>query len=273
MPDWLQLFKEAADQIQLQAQPLFATEAGQRPMGRGAGGDNSKYIDILSESIVVKALQATDAPCTLISEESGRLEINGGGTDTVVLDSIDGTTNATHGIPFVATSIAHATGSMLRDVDAALVRDIYRSTDYTATKGGGAYAAGKPLKASNTVDLAKAITAVNLTPRERVPQLLQQLSAVLCGSHKLRILGSTALEICGVASGSIDIFLDSGGLSRATDIAAAILILREAGGVAVSTSGAELDMPLRADARSPFITSANQALCSQVLNCLRSRGE
>jgi len=270
MTDWLTLFKQAADQIRHQTLPLFATEAGRRGMGRGAGGDNSKYIDTLAEGLVVKTLQAANTPCTLITEESGRLEINGGGKHTVILDSIDGTTNATRGIPFVTTSIAHATGNMLHDIDAALVHDIYHNIDYTAEKGKGAHASAKPLKTSDIEDLGKAITTLNLTPREKMPQLLQQLVLVLCGSYKLRVLGCTTLEICGIASGTLDVFLDSGGLTRAPDMAASYLILREAGGVVASTTGGELDIPLRADARAAFIATANRPLCDQVVECLET---
>ena len=121
MVDWLKLFQEIADKIQREARPLFGSEKAAESMGRGAGGDISKYVDTLAEDIVVKTLEAEKISCTLITEESGKLEIGGGGESHVVIDSIDGTTNAIRGIPFVATCLAHASGSRLSDVDVGLV--------------------------------------------------------------------------------------------------------------------------------------------------------
>lgn len=270
MVDWLKLFQQIANQIQREAQPLFGSEKAAEAMGRGAGGDISKYVDTLAEDIVVETLKAEKIQCTLITEESGKLEINGGGESHIVLDSIDGTTNATRGIPFVATCLAHASGSRLSDVDVGLVRDLYQNADFTAVKGKSAYREGRPLKTSTVSSLGRAIIAINLAPRERMPELMEQIFPVLCGSLKVRQLGSTALEVCYIGSGSLDVFLDSVGLTRATDLAAAYLVLREAGGIAVAMSGEELDMPLRANASAAFIVAANQALCSEVLRYLKA---
>lgn len=271
MTDWLRLFQEIADEIRREAQPLFGSEKAAEAMGRGAGGDVSKYVDTLAENIVVKTLEAEKIPCMLITEESGKLKISGGGESYVVLDSIDGTTNATRDIPFVSTCLAHATGSRLSDVDVGLVKDLYQNVNFTAIKGKGAHRAGKLLSPSTVSSLGRAIIAINLAPKEKLPELIERISPILCRSLKIRHLGSTALEVCYVASGALDVFLDPGGLTRATDLAAAYLVLKEAGGISVTSSGEKLDMSLRASARAAFISGANQALCNEILDCLKTR--
>lgn len=269
MTDWLRLFQEISEKIYLEVKPIFGSEKAREVMGRGAGGDISKYVDLLAEEIVVKALEAEDISCILISEECGMRKIGKGSGSYVVLDSIDGTTNATRSIPFVSTSLAHAAHGHLNAVDVALVRDLYHGIEFTALKGKGALEEGKPLHPSTVDSLEEAIVAVDLGPREKLPELLNLVLPILRRTLKIRHLGSTALEVCYVASGALDVFLDLRGLTRATDLAAAHLILKESGGLTVTPMGRELDMPLRADARSSFISTANKALCSEILNCLK----
>ena len=269
MVDWLKLFQEIADEIRQDVKPFFGSEKAREDMGRGAGGDTTKYVDFLAEEIVVRTLEAGEVPCTLISEECGTRRIGRGGADYVVLDGIDGTTNSTRNIPFVSTSIARSTGNRLGDVDVALVKDLYRDLDYTAIRGKGAFEEGKPLHVSNINSLERAIVAVNLTPRERLPGQINRISPVLFKALKFRQLGSTALEVCYVATGALDAFIDVEGLARATDLAAANLILKEAGGITVTSLGEELDMPLRTSARLPFVSAANKTLCSEILSYLK----
>ena len=124
MVNWLKLFQEISKEIRKEVKPFLGSEKAREVVGRGAGGDATKYIDTLSEDVVIRMLEAQGISCILISEECGTKKICEGGCDYVVLDSIDGTTNATRNIPFVSTSIAHAKGSSLLDVDVALVKDI-----------------------------------------------------------------------------------------------------------------------------------------------------
>ncbi|MFH0896604.1 MAG: inositol monophosphatase family protein [Candidatus Bathyarchaeota archaeon] len=269
MIDWLSLFQEASERIRQEVKPIFGSEKARESAGRGAGGDISKYIDLLAEEIVVKILEAEDISCVLISEECGMRKIGKGSGGYVVLDSIDGTTNATRSIPFVSTSIAHAEHEYLNSVDVALVRDLYRGIAFTAIKGKGAFGNGKPLSPSSIDSLGKAIMAIDLGPKEKLSGLVDRVLPILSMVLKIRHLGSTALELCYVASGALDVFMDLRGLTRATDLAAAFLVLKESGGSTVTPLGEELNMSLKADAHASFISTANKALCTEILNCLK----
>ncbi len=269
MTDWLRLFHQFSEKIYQEVKPIFGSEKAREVVGRGVGGDLSKYIDLVAEEIVVKALEAEDISCILISEECGIRKIGRDSESYVILDSIDGTNNATRGIPFVSTSLAHASHDNLNAVDVALVRDLYRGVEFTALKGQGALEEGKPLHLSTIDSLEEAIVALDLGPKEKLPELLNLALPVLRKAFKIRHLGSTALEICYVASGALDVFLDLRGLTRATDLAAAHLILKESGGLIVTPMAKELDMPLRADSRSSLIATTNKVLCSEILNCVK----
>lgn len=270
MIDWLKLFKEITSQIQLKTKPLFGSQKAREEIGKNVGGDTSKYIDIIAEDIVVQTLEDKKINCTLISEECGIRNINNGGEDYIILDAIDGTTNTTRNIPFASTSIAHSRGRRLNDVDVALVKDLYRNRDYTAIKRSArAFEKGKIIQTSSINNIERAIIAINLTPRERLPIQLNRISPILLKVQKFRQLGSTALEICLVATGALDAFVDIEGISRATDLAAANLILIEAGGLSVTSLNEKLDMSLTERAQFPFVSAANKILCDEILNYLK----
>lgn len=268
MVDWLKLFQEAATEIRREAQPLFGSAKAKERLGRGAGGDVTRFVDSLAESIVLRTLIDNNIPCILVSEESGTQQIHGGGEDYVVLDAIDGTTNVLLRLPFSATSIAHATGPTLEDVDVGLVVDLNSGATFKAQKGRGAYEEERPIAPSEVPRLAEAVVSVELTYRMDFHGLIQRLMPIMAHASKLRQLGSTALETVYVASGALDAFIDLRGLTRAVDLAAATLIVREAGAFIVGPDGEGLNMELRADERTSFVVAGNKSLLQEIMSLI-----
>jgi myo-inositol-1(or 4)-monophosphatase len=264
--DWLSLFERTAWKIRERVKPLFGSEEGGKSFGRGAGGDVSKKIDILAEEIVVKTLEDSGVSCILVSEERG---VKRFGVDEssgyVVLDGIDGTTNAVHGLPFVSTSLAFAEGPRLNDVRMGLVMDFSNDTIFHAEKGTGSFQDEKRLKTASVTDIQDAVISFELGyPRDREKQI-QRLLPIIANSKKIRILGSTALELCYIASGALDAFIDVREMARATDLAAAQLILTEAGGMSVTPEGRSLDLTLNATATASIVATSNQRLCKNII--------
>ncbi|UCH37231.1 MAG: hypothetical protein JSV76_05990 [Candidatus Bathyarchaeota archaeon] len=273
MVNWLSLFQNIAQEIHRAAAPLLGTEQANKRISHGAGGDVTKYIDSLAEKIVIHELQAEHVSCNLISEECGVMKMGARTQDFVVLDSIDGTTNATRDIPFVSTSIAHASGPSLSDVDVALVKDLNRGVEFSACKGQHAFIdrmnTKERLTPSSTCTLEKAIVSIHLTPKGKIPMLINSLYSIVSQAYKIRNLGSTALEICYVASGALDAFLDLGGIARVTDIAAGYLILKEAGGITATPFGVDFNLPLKVTARTSLIAVSNQKLLDELTDKLK----
>jgi myo-inositol-1(or 4)-monophosphatase len=266
--DWSQFFQETVDAIRRATVPLLGSTDAGVILGHGAGGDRTRYIDAVAEEVVIAAIRAAGLSCILVSEESGAMAFGDDPTDYVVLDGIDGTTNALRNIPFTAVSIAHAEGSRLSDVDVGFVVDLARGIAFTARKGGGAYMDDRPVRPSAEPNLRKALLSVELTFPRPQRRRIARLFPLLSEAGKLRHLGSTALELCYVAVGSLDAFVDARSLTRAVDIAAATLILREAGGLVVDLHGAPLDMKLGASERAAFVAAANPRLCGEILRHL-----
>jgi len=265
MVDWSRLFNEIASEIYRNVKPILNTHQAEEIVGRGAGGDLTRYIDALAEEITIKALQRNSASCTLVSEECGTRQIGQNPKEYVVLDSVDGTSNAIRGIPFFCTSIALSTGPNLTETKLGLVKDLVNNETFHAEKGHGAYKDKKPLKPSKITEIDDAIISTELSlPNNK--QHLTKLTPLILKSKKLRHLGATALEICYVASGSIDAFVDLRNIARSTDLAAAYIILKEAGGIMTTPDAEEINLRLDTAERTPFIAAANQTICNNILN-------
>jgi myo-inositol-1(or 4)-monophosphatase len=157
---------------------------------------------------------------------------------------------------------------MLRDVDVALIMELNTGDTYRAEKDGGAYEGENRIHPSDVTRLEDSIVSVELTYRRDFQGLIRRLVPIMASASKLRQLGSTALESVLVASGALDAFIDLRGLSRAVDLAAATLIVREAGAYIVAPDGEDLDMELRADARTSFIVAGNQTLLREIIGLI-----
>lgn len=271
MADWLNILIDCAETMKNAAVPLFGSSKAREGFGRGAGGDIKKRIDLAAEDALIQTLQKHHASCTLISEESGVKTIGDNPSGFyVTADPIDGTANAVRGLPFVAISLAVSRKPMLSAAEVALVADVMRNATYTAEKGQGAYKNGTRIKPSGTMKLEEALVGVDFNTFQ-ARQFVGQLAGILKRTRHLRHLGANALEICYVADGISDAFIDIRGKLRVTDIAAAYLILLEAGGVFTTPEGNKLDAQLDPKQRVSLVAAANRSMHNAIVNMIRKK--
>jgi len=248
---------------------LFGSVEAQAGFGIGAGGDVIKKIDLAAENTLIQALQDYGVSCTLISEEAGTREIGSNPSSFyLTTDPLDGTTNAVRGAPFMAVSLAVSKRPYLRDVETALVCDPVHGVTYTAERGKGAFRNREEIRSSSTTSLEEAVIGVDFNTL-KICKLISRLIPLLEKTKHLRHFGANALELCYVADGTTDAFIDIRGKLRVTDIAAAYLILREAGGLMVTPGGKELDVTLEATQRVAFIVAANKTFCTEIQKLLK----
>jgi len=260
MNDWLRILKACSENMKKQVRPLFGSVEAKVEYGVGAGGDIKKQIDMVAENALFQTLQEYNVSCTIISEESGIKQIGSHPSQFyVTTDPVDGTTNAVRGLPFMDISIAVSKKPMLADVETALVADVLWNIIYTAEKGKGAYKNGKRIKPSETTTLEEAVVGVDFS-NFKARSVVDTLIRILEKTRHLRHLGANALEICYVADGTTDAFLDIRGKLRVTDIAAAHLILLEAGGIITAPQSDKLNVPLDATQRVSFLAAANKPI-------------
>ena len=259
MKDWLTLFKECSKKIRKEVMPFFKSPEANFGFGVGAGGDIMKRIDLIAEKALIETIEKAGFSCTLVSEETGVREIGDNPTNFyVTTDPLDGTTNATRGIPFIATSMAVSKKPYLNQIETALITDLCHNVTYTAKRGKGAYRNEARIKPSELQSLNEAVIGIDFT--HKAWEIANRLKSMLEQTRHLRHLGANALELCYVADGTTDGFVDLRGKLRATDIAAAYLILKEAGGTITTPEGKELNAELAPTQRVSFVAAGNKRL-------------
>jgi myo-inositol-1(or 4)-monophosphatase len=192
-------------------------------------------VDRTSEAIITQIL--TDAvPGSRVVGEELSPDIVTGGTVWVV-DPLDGTTNFLHDFPAFAVSIAAAVDGVL---EAAAVLHVPLDRLSTATRGGGAFENGVRLSVSSIAEPEHALIGTGFPYREfsRLDHYLGQFSRVVLGATGIRRPGSAAIDLADVAAGRFEGFWEQ--RLSAWDIAAGILLVREAGGRVTDFSGADL---------------------------------
>ena len=248
--------------------PFFKSPEASFGFGIGAGGDVMKRIDLIAEKTLIEIIEKEGFSCTLVSEETGIREIGENPENFyVTTDPIDGTTNATRGIPFIATSIAVSKKPYLNQIEIALVTDLYHNITYTAKIGKGAHRNGAKIKSSEIQSLDEAVIGVDFT--HKALEIASRLKLMLEKTKHLRHLGANALELCYVADGTTDGFIDLRGKLRVTDIAAAYLILKEAGGIITKPDGKELNAELEPTQRVSFIAVGNKRLYEMIMEQIK----
>jgi myo-inositol-1(or 4)-monophosphatase len=272
--DWLQILIQCKNNVQTQIAPFLKKSNRQQPsLGIGAGGDPMKQMDLAAENAIIDTIRKHKISFTLISEESGIKKFGDTPNDHfVTADPIDGTTNLTREIPFYATSIAVSTKPALRTVHTALVADLFHNTTYTAQRGNGACRNAREIRPSSETSLEEAVVGLDLNSY-KVRRIMPQLSSLIHLTKHIRHFGANALEMCYVADGTTDAFVDIRGKLRTTDMAAAWLILLEAGAVITTPDGAPLDVRLHPKQKVAFIASANKKIHKTILNLIKTEKE
>ncbi len=214
--------------------------------------------DTKAEAAVKAELQKARPRFGMLLEEGGATE--GDGEHVWVVDPLDGTTNFLHGIPHFAISIA-----LLRNnqVVAGLIHEPVRDEMFWAERGAGAFMNGRRLRVSARRALNDSIIATGIPHRGRGDHaaFLRELPAVMAQTSGVRRAGSAALDLAYVAAGRYDGFWERA-LSQ-WDIAAGILLVREAGGYVSEINGGENMLA------SGSILAANDQLHRPLLKLLK----
>jgi myo-inositol-1(or 4)-monophosphatase len=267
--NWAEIFLQFKQNVLAHVCPLLKTQKEPQPdLGTGAGGDKMKLVDLAAEKAIVEILLHNGVSFTLVSEESGMREYGNTPKECyVTIDPVDGTTNLVRGLPFYCSSIAISHKPLLSDVYAAMVTDLFHGNTYTAKRGKGAYRDGKRIITSTDIFLTEAVIGLDLNTY-KVKDIVPRLSDLIQATKHIRHFGANALELCYVAEGLTDAFVDIRGKLRTTDVAAGFLILKEAGGIVSTPEGNPVDADLDPKKTLTFVASGNQKIHANILNLI-----
>jgi myo-inositol-1(or 4)-monophosphatase len=269
----IDVLKDACMQVRKQTKNIIGTEEGNKKLGKGAGGDISRKIDLVAESTVIETIKRHNFNPTIIGEECGRLDGEGG---FLIMDAIDGTTNAIRNIPFYCCSIAYAIDFRLSSVVDAAIIDLVSGDLYYASKNKGAYLNGNKIevrKYGNDSEQGEQNTDVmiGMNISGVSEDIITRLSKVICKANHARHFGANALELCYFARGFMDAYIDLRGKIRSTDMAAAYLIVKESGGKLYSIEGSELDSQLGVKTTMSFLAVVDENMFNRFANDLHIR--
>lgn len=226
---------ELARTVALDAADLVRTR---RRAGVEVTGTKSSPIDIVtevdkaSEALIYERLLDARPGDGFLGEE-GSSSDSSTGVDWVV-DPIDGTVNFLYGIPQYSVSIA---ASRDDQVVAGVVVDVASSECFTATRGGGAFCGGRPIRVREPVPLSQrlVLTGFNYVADVRAKQA-DAAARLLRQVRDIRRLGSAALDLCAIGAGRADAYVEEG--LRPWDMAAGGLVATEAGATLEVLAGA-----------------------------------
>ena len=242
--DWLGLCRRAAHAAREAVAAISTTAERAVQHGRGEGGDTTLAVDKVAEDAVFAELEAFGVPLVAVSEERGELVVGGGApTARVVIDPVDGSANAKRALPFACVSIAVASGPRMDDVEVGFVADLDPARDWWAVRGEGAFCDGERLPRLEPGPLE--LLGLETARPELVAAAAGALASV--GARRLRALGSVADSLCLVAAGRLDAMVTLREV-RSVDVAAAQLIVREAGGAVALPGGDALGLQMRSRA-------------------------
>ncbi|MGH9128216.1 MAG: inositol monophosphatase family protein [Acidimicrobiales bacterium] len=233
------------------ADAIAAALAGLDDWGLAGTRAGQHRCDLVADAAALAVLDG--AGLGVLSEESGRH-----GTDrplTVVLDPVDGSANASRGLPFYAASLCVLDAEGPR---AAVVAHLAGGPLYEAVRGGGALRDGTPIGPSGCSALRGAVVGMNGWPHRHL------------GWSQYRALGSAALELCAVAEGSLDAYCDVSGEGLAPwDYLGALLVCTEVGAVVTAVEDMVGQLWV-GEHRRPLVAAATPGLAAELLVARRN---
>ena len=246
MPDFAQVCEEAAragGRVLLERWESFQFR-------QKAPKDLVTEADVASQEAIRQVVLGHFPRHSFLAEEGA--DIRGAdGSYRWIVDPLDGTANYVHHVPEFTVSVA------LEHDGELIAGAVYNPTSresYTTARGKGALLDGRPLRVSQVQNIEEAMVAASFAAgvRRDSPEIANFVN-VLLASQTLRRTGSAALNLAYVAAGRYD--ADWATSTKAWDIAAGVLLVREAGGIVTAPDGGPLDL-----AAAQFIAAANEPL-------------
>lgn len=194
-------------------------------------------VDIAAEKEILYQLRKAYPDHGFLCEESGRT-----GAEQAeyvwVIDPLDGTSNFIRGIPHYCISIACLKGGK---VEHAVIVDPVRREEFIASRGRGAQLNGRRIRVSTETELQRSLLGTGIPfmghMADKLPAYAQSMAVLAGQSMGIRRAGAAALDLAYVAAGRLDAFWEIG--LKPWDMAAGVLLIREAGGLVGDIDGSE----------------------------------
>ncbi|AIF69473.1 bifunctional inositol-1 monophosphatase/fructose-1,6-bisphosphatase [Palaeococcus pacificus DY20341] len=251
MYEWNEIALQIAKEVEKEILPLFGKQKAGEFIGVSPSGDKTKLVDKIAENVILNYLEPLDV--NIVSEEVGT--VDKGSDYTVVVDPLDGSYNFIRGIPIFGFSFA----VFKKDEPFySMIYEFMTKSVYEAIPGKGAYLNGEPIKVR---EMKEGAVALNFYTRGRGIGILQKIK-------RTRVLGAIAVELVYLAKGATDGVVDIRNYVRPTDIAAGVMIAKEAGAIVTDDKGKELKFSLSAAEKTNIIAVNDERLLKMILDTI-----
>ncbi|MCC8426125.1 inositol monophosphatase family protein [Mucilaginibacter sp. UR6-11] len=225
----IELSKQAGDFIRQERKTFNADKIEYKGLN-----DLVSYVDKTAEGIIVAGLEKILPEAGFITEEKTKNNI--ADQYNWIIDPLDGTTNFIHGVPSYSVSIAL---KEYNELILGVVYEINLDECFYAWKGSPAYLNGTIIKVSNAPTIADSLIATGFPYYDftKQAQYIELFTHLMQSCHGLRRLGSAAVDLVYTAAGRFDAFYEYN--LNAWDVAAGIVILKQAGGQVVNFNGGD----------------------------------
>lgn len=203
---------------------------GQLNIDQKGKNDFASEVDRAAEREIINIIRTAYPDHAILAEESGQ---HAGNDFVWVIDPLDGTTNFLHGFPQYAVSIALKYKNRL---EVAVIYDPLRDELFTAKRGGGAMLNSRRLRVTNQTTMKGALIGTGFPFKTdlHLDAYVGMFRAITTEAAGIRRAGAAALDLAYVAAGRLDGFWEIGIMEW--DMAAGILLIKEAGGVVTDFS-------------------------------------
>ena len=228
--------------------------------------DYASEVDADAEKVIVKELKRAYPEYGIYAEEGGLQGVN---RMMWVIDPLDGTSHYLRGFPHYCVSIALVENGEPTD---AVIFDPLRNELFTASKGNGAVLNDRRLRVSDRKDLEGTMIHTGFAPRERsrASTQLKTVDTLLVQAEDVRRTGSAALDLAYVACGRADAYFEAG--VKAWDIAAGVLLVREAGGRVADFRGSAMGKMDIAESRGRQVIAGNVKITEPLQKTIQTSG-
>lgn len=255
MAEFLEVCEEAARR----AADVLGSWQGRVTAREKAPADLVTEADVAAQECIREVVQSAFPAHEFIGEEGGNTGPAQESPYRWIVDPLDGTTNFVHGLRQFSVSVALAHGA---NILCGTVYDPSSDECFTAAAGGGAFLNGVPIRVSGESRLADALVSASFPSRvTRDHPLIQEFIQVLTTSQAIRRMGSSALNLSYLAAGRFDAYWANH--VKMWDVAAGILLVREAGGVVTGPTGEPFDID-----HPRFVAAATNQLHGELLRVL-----
>jgi myo-inositol-1(or 4)-monophosphatase len=217
---------------------IMKLKAGQRLISYKSARDMVTEVDRSSEDLIVSFIQDKYPDHDILAEES-ETKVTRSSEYLWIIDPLDGTTNFVHDFPAYCVSIGVVHDG---EVIAAAIYDPLRNEMFEAGKGQGAFLNGEPIQVSPTGEMSRTLLATGFPyANDEAFDLNMRIWTGIYGQTQgLRRAGAAALDMAWTACGRLDGFWEFS--LQPWDIAAGVLLVKEAGGLVSSPIQARFDL-------------------------------